>query len=196
MGKPQARDLEEENVDLLSLGVEVNTKWLLIWRGVNAFMSLFFGLATAANVNDSDWYLWVPIYLVPTVLCLVLVINPIFSETNWWRYTALFHFILCLAYVVYLIVVVIEIIFGKKVNPLIHEEGREFFGLLIVMAWLAVCRFTPFGKSTQMKGTKHALLLVISIIALLPLVMWSFCVVEDWGQKFGHCHGMFVDKEL
>lgn len=51
MRKPQARDLEEENVDLLSLNVKVNTHWLLIWRGVNAFMSLFFGLATAANVR-------------------------------------------------------------------------------------------------------------------------------------------------
>ncbi len=75
-------------------------------------------------------------------------------------------------------------------NPLIHEEGRELGGLLIILLWLFACRFTSIGSSAPRAGYGKAPLLVTLVLGCLPLAVWGLCFVEGLGH-LGHCTDMF-----
>ncbi|XP_071106840.1 transmembrane protein 220-like [Haliotis cracherodii] len=168
--------------------------WEHVWRAINIFMLLFFSLAAFYNLNDSDWYLWVPIYVIPAVLCLPIIAKPSLSENKIVGWMSVVHFTLCLAYSGYQIITMIQVISGRIENPLQHEEGREMGGLLIIIAWLGICRFTSLGRphTTAMnRSLMNALVLMSVTLAVLPLFTWALCFVGDWHQKLGHCNGMF-----
>ncbi|KAK3575844.1 hypothetical protein CHS0354_008026 [Potamilus streckersoni] len=171
------------------------SKVTLVWRFVCLLMTLFFFMAALFNINDSDWYLWVPIYGVPWLVSLPLVIKPELLETKVWTYISVIHLTLCCAYCLYTVVLVFEAINGQLTNPLKHEEGREMAGLLIVIAWLTICRFTNIGRPGDIVSNKtmmSALLVMTITLAVLPLFIWSLCLVSDWHTRLGHCKDMFV----
>ncbi|KAK7112472.1 transmembrane protein 220-like [Littorina saxatilis] len=169
--------------------------WVSVWRGINLFMAVFFLLATIANVNDGDWYIWMPIYMIPALLGLVVAAKPQFIETRLWSSLSVIHFTLCLAYAIYQGAVLVETLAGQVKNPLQHEEGREMGGLFIILAWLGISRFTSLGRPNSPVSNRSmmsALLLMTVTLAVLPLLMWSLCFVSDWHTKLGHCNGMFA----
>lgn len=173
---------------------KTDTIAMLVWRGINLTMAVFFFLAAYVNLNDDDWYLWTPIYALPGLLCLPLVIKPELAENKFWSSTMVIHFTLCCAYALYQIVLLLEAVGSKVENPLQHEEGREMGGLLILITWLGVSRFTDIGrpsKSVSSKGYMSALLLMMVTLTILPLFIWSLCFISDWHTKLGHCTGMF-----
>ncbi|KAL3875597.1 hypothetical protein ACJMK2_033564 [Sinanodonta woodiana] len=126
---------------------QIQSKVTLVWRIVCLLMTLFFFMAAFFNINDPDWYLWVPIYALPGLMSLPLVFKPELLERKVWTYFSVIHLTLCCAYCLYTVVLVFEAINGQLTNPLKHEEGREMAGLLIVITWLAICRFTNIGRS-------------------------------------------------
>lgn len=174
---------------------QTQSKVTLVWRVVCLLMTLFFFMAAFFNINDSDWYLWVPIYALPGLMSLPLVFKPELLETKVWTYISVIHLTLCCAYCLYTVVLVFEAINGQLTNPLKHEEGREMAGLLIVIAWLAICRFTSMGRPgviVSSKSMMSALLVMTITLAVLPLFIWSLCLVSDWHTRLGHCKDMFV----
>ncbi|CAH1794237.1 unnamed protein product [Owenia fusiformis] len=167
-------------------------KWRWIWQGTNAVMTLFFTLAAYVNVNDEDFYIWVPVYLLPGFLSLAIAVKPEVTANSIWKTVATVHITLCLAGGLYLTIIVIELLTGAIVNPLQHEEGRELGGTVIIVLWLSLCRFTSIGGGgDNSKGAMNTLLLMTGITALLPLVVWGLCFVDPLHKQLGHCKDMF-----
>ncbi|KAL5018447.1 hypothetical protein ScPMuIL_004169 [Solemya velum] len=177
-------------------GLKGNNSWLqYTWQGINLFMTVFLLAAAYVNVNDDDWYLWVPIYLVAALLCMPVVVKPAIMETSLWNMLTGIFMGLCVAYLIYQVVIFIEVIVNKPENPLRHEEGRELGGLLIILTWLGICRFTNLGRPNRVVSNRsmmNALLLVSVTLAILPLVIWSLCFVGDLHKQLGHCKDMFL----
>lgn len=174
--------------------VKPRSEIMYVWRVINLIMAVFFLLAALANMNDYDWYLWVPIYILPGLLSAYVVFKPSAAESKYWNSAVVIHFTLCCAYGLYQIVLLLEIVSNKLQNPLQHEVGREMGGLLIIITWLGLCRFTNIGRPNAPvtnKGLMSALLLMTVTLTILPLFLWSICFVSDWHKRIGHCNGMF-----
>ncbi|XP_050391981.1 transmembrane protein 220 [Patella vulgata] len=184
--------------DPLSDVKDKNTvKRMVVWRIVNILMTVFFALAAVANVNDSDWYIWVPIYLIPAVLSLMVAVKPAIIETSILSSLTAVVLAVFVGYGVYLIAVLIDTIKQKPSlqNPLIHEEGREFAGMVIIIIWLTISRFTGIGKTgesaTSDRRIMTGLLLMTLTLGVLPILAWMMCFIGDNHKHIGHCSGMF-----
>ncbi|XP_060063453.1 transmembrane protein 220-like [Ylistrum balloti] len=166
----------------------------LVWQLINIIMTVFFCLAAYVNLNDDDWYVWVPGYTVPALLSLTAAFKPSIANTTVWGSLAVVDFTLSCAYAVYAVVITLEAVGHKVANPLQHEEGREMGGVFIIIAWLGIARFTNIGRpgaSVTNKSLMNALLLMTVTLTLLPLFTWSLCFVSDWHTKLAHCNNMF-----
>lgn len=66
-------------------------------------------------------------------------------------------------------------------------------GLLIIIAWTSIARFTTVGRPVHAsnKQMMNALLLITVTLTFIPLLTWSLCYVGDWHTRLGHCKGMF-----
>ncbi|XP_033737938.1 transmembrane protein 220-like isoform X2 [Pecten maximus] len=167
----------------------------LVWQLVNVIMTVFFGLAAFVNLNDDDWYIWVPGYAVPGILSLTAAVKPSIAKTAVWGSIAVVDFTLSCAYAVYAVVITLEALGHQVANPLQHEEGREMGGVFIIIFWLGIARFTNIGRpgtSINNKNMMNALLLMTITLTLLPLLTWSLCFVSDWHTKLAHCNNMFT----
>lgn len=173
---------------------DVKTPGVKIWRTINAIMTVFFLLAAYVNINDGDWYIWVPVYTVPGILSLISCIKPDSPNTALWSYSALAFLGICIALGVYIIISAVEL---KGVNnPLKVEEGRELSGVLIMLTWIGMSRFTNIGRpggSVNNNVLRNSLLLIVCLLAIIPVTIWSLCFHES-GSGFGHCKGMFQDN--
>ncbi|XP_064618938.1 transmembrane protein 220-like [Lineus longissimus] len=166
-------------------------KWCIIWRSINFIMVVFFLLAAFVNVNDPDWILWVPIYLVPAVFSISIVISPTLPDNEVWRMSCVLCLALNIAHAIYLSVLVLEVLSGRIENPIQHEEGRELAGTVIIIIWLSLCAFTSLGRSKPGQGAMNMLLLMTGVFGTLPLFLWGLCFVSDWHTRIGHCKDMF-----
>ncbi len=171
------------------------SKWATImWRGLNALMVIFFTMAAYVQINDADPYIWIPVYLVPAMLSTALVLKPSANTELPWIILCVTHIGVCIAGSLYLVLILIEIQAGLLQNPLQHEEGREFAGLLIIIFWLAVCHYASFGSLRSSEGQKvkmNSLLLLTVVLAFAPLLMWGLCFIEGMGKHLSHCNEMF-----
>ncbi|XP_023930682.1 transmembrane protein 220 isoform X2 [Lingula anatina] len=184
MTKPQ--DVEESSMEGTG-----SAGWQKAWQAINVVAAVFFALAAYVQINDPDPYIWIPIYFIPTLLCLTIAIKPILVENTAWRNVCVIHMAICLTGTLYLTVTVLEMTLSTRVNPLQHEEGRELGGLILVMAWLAILRFSGIGSKSG-SGHMGALLLLTATLSFAPLVFWGLCFMGDWPQhSLSHCKGMF-----
>ncbi|OWF52723.1 uncharacterized protein LOC110447359 isoform X2 [Mizuhopecten yessoensis] len=165
-----------------------------VWQFINIIMTVFFCLAAFVNLNDDDWFVWVPGYAVPGLLSLTVAIKPSIANTTVWGSVAVIDFTLSCAYAIYAVVIALEALGHQVANPLQHEEGREMGGVFIIIFWLGIARFTNIGRpgtSVTNKNLMNALLLMTITLTLLPLLTWSLCFVSDWHTKLAHCNNMF-----
>lgn len=115
---------------------------------LNGFFCISFILFAYVNLNDGDSWLWVPIYMVAAICCGLAAFK-------------FFYPIIYLVAIAFYLVYAIKLFFAKDgvrdwimvykrpsivesmqaTKPYI-EKTREFFGLLIVSAALAVNYFT------------------------------------------------------
>lgn len=106
---------------------------------LNIFFFATFLLFAYFNLNDPDWWVWVPIYVVPAVLCLLTVFSIEVS---------MILIILSVIYGVYAIVLFFikdgvwdwirrhrarSIVQSMQADKPYIERTREFFGLCIVI---------------------------------------------------------------
>lgn len=166
----------------------------IIWRSINVVMATFLVLAAFVQINDPDPYIWIPVYLFPAVLSLTVAIKPSAPADSFiWRSSCLVLIVLCLIGAIYLLSVVFDLLSKGSANILVYEEVREFFGLVIVIIWLAICRFSSFSSSPcdqSTRGWPSALLAVTCIIGTMPLIFWSMCFINPLYDRLDHCQEM------
>lgn len=164
-----------------------------IWRAVNLVMAVFLLLAAYVQINDPDPYIWIPVYLVPALLSLTIVIRPSASEYPIWRNVCVVHIALCVIGSIYLLSVVFELLSTGSASFLVYEEAREFLGIVIVIIWLSICRFSSFAGSPNVgkkKGWLSALLTMSCVVGVFPLVFWSMCFIGPLSAQLDHCQEM------
>lgn len=114
---------------------------------VNAIFALLFLLFAFVNLNDSDGWLWVMIYLATAIVCGLAAAKKFYPKIN------LLLILVFLVYAGYLFISkdgvmdwVMEyntpsITESMQATKPYIEKTREFFGLLIAMAALTVSYF-------------------------------------------------------
>lgn len=119
----------------------------------NATFIVIFILFAAVQYNDPDPYIWIPIYLYPAALCYLAIRNK-FSNIAY-----LIGFVIFGAYAIYKMFDengVIDWIKYHQATSIAStmkaeqpwiEETREFFGLVIILAVMAINFFR--GKRLQ-----------------------------------------------
>ncbi|XP_070595884.1 transmembrane protein 220 isoform X2 [Erythrolamprus reginae] len=136
-----------------------------LWRLSNLIMAVFFGLAGAVQINDPDPGLWIVVYSVPASLTLVVSLNPSVTDNLVWRSISDLHSTAC---VMGSAVLGYSLVTTAQNNILHEEEGRELFGLVIVTAWMSLCR-------NSAKNSPGGFYLVIALfLCLSPFVMWLY----------------------
>ncbi|MNL05337.1 hypothetical protein D3C87_1259250 [compost metagenome] len=114
---------------------------------LNAIFCIAFLLFAYVNLNDGDSWLWVPIYMVASICCGFAIFNHFYPKVY------LFAISFYLIYAVYLFFAkdgVRDWIMKYRTPSLVEsmqatkpyiEKAREFFGLLIISAALAINYF-------------------------------------------------------
>lgn len=164
-----------------------------IWRGVNLLMATFMSLAAYVQINDPDPYIWVPVYLIPSVLSLAIVIKPSVVDSAIWRSVCLIHLSLSVVGAAYLLTVVLDLLTKETASFLVYEEAREFIGVIIVVVWLSIVRFSSVGclsRSDANRALISASLAAACIVGAFPLVFWSLCFVGSLRDRLDHCSEM------
>nr|XP_054313154.1 transmembrane protein 220 isoform X5 [Pongo pygmaeus] len=108
-----------------------------LWRACNGLMAAFFALAAFVQVNDPDAELWVVVYTVPAVLTLLVGLNPQVTGNVVWKSISAVHILFCMVWAVGLASYLLR---HTQQNILHEEEGRELSGLVIITAWIILCR--------------------------------------------------------
>ncbi len=118
---------------------------------LNVVFCLSFLVFAWLNLNDIDAWLWVPIYLVPSILCGMAVFGMYYPMI----YIGLIAFYLVYAVILFFSKDGVKDWLVKYNRPSITEtmqatkpyieKTREFFGLLIVIATLALNYFVASG---------------------------------------------------
>ncbi|KAM6469817.1 transmembrane protein 220 isoform 2-T2 [Liasis olivaceus] len=120
-------------------------------------------------INDPDPGLWIVVYSVPASLSLAVSLNPSITDNIVWRSISDLHSAAC---VVGSAMLGYSLVTSAQNNILHEEEGRELFGLMIVTAWMSLCR-------NSAKNSLSGFHLVIAILlSLSPFVMWLYIYVN------------------
>ena len=119
---------------------------MLIALNILFFLS-FLGFAYV-NLNDGDWYLWVPIYLSAAICCGLVALG---------RFYPIVYLVLIAFYLVYAILLLFQkdgvhdwfvkyrrpsLVEKMQADKPYIEKTREFFGLLIIAGALLINYFS------------------------------------------------------
>ncbi|XP_044531113.1 LOW QUALITY PROTEIN: transmembrane protein 220 [Gracilinanus agilis] len=141
-----------------------------LWRSCNFVMATFFSLATYVQINDPDAELWMVIYMIPAILTLLVGLNPLTTGNFTWKSLAKLHLFLCTLGTINL---GFYLFLHMDRNILHEEEGRELFGLGIIIIWLSLCHIStknPIGRRVQ--------LVVAITISLCLFITWVYIYVN------------------
>ncbi|XP_078617037.1 transmembrane protein 220-like isoform X1 [Branchiostoma floridae x Branchiostoma japonicum] len=133
-----------------------------LWRAANFVFAAFFGLATYVQKNDPDPELWMVAYGVPVVVCLTTALSED-SEKSPVQVLAGAHLLLCVAAAGKLLSDMTSLQLAHLLNS---EEGREFGGLLLVIAWLLI--------TTQRPSTGGWSPWLAAMLSVVPMVLWGY----------------------
>jgi hypothetical protein len=114
---------------------------------LNSIFCIAFILFAYVNLNDSDSWLWVPIYMIASVCCGLAVFNYFYPSVY---LIAISFYLIYALYLFFAKDGVRDWIFRYKRPSLVEsmqatkpyiEKAREFFGLLIISTALAINYF-------------------------------------------------------
>ncbi|XP_074081229.1 transmembrane protein 220 [Macrotis lagotis] len=141
-----------------------------LWRTCNFVMAAFFALAAYVQINDPDAELWMVIYTIPAVLTLLVGLNPLITGNFIWKNFTKLHLFLCALGILNLG----NYLFLHTERKILHEEeGRELFGLGIIIIWLSLCHI-----STKNLVGRRVQLVVAIAISLCPFITWFYIYVN------------------
>ncbi|XP_027706009.1 transmembrane protein 220 [Vombatus ursinus] len=141
-----------------------------LWRSCNLLMAAFFALAAYVQINDPDAELWMVIYMIPAILTLLVGLNPLITGNFIWKNLTKLHLFLCALGTVKL---GFYLFLHTERNILHEEEGRELFGLGIIIVWLSLCHI-----STKNPVGRRVLLVVAMAISLCPFITWFYIYIN------------------
>ncbi|XP_033040420.1 transmembrane protein 220 isoform X1 [Trachypithecus francoisi] len=141
-----------------------------LWRACNGLMAAFFALAAYVQVNDPDAELWVVVYTIPAVLTLLVGLNPQITGNVIWKSISAIHILFCMVWAVGLAYYLLH---HTQQNILHEEEGRELCGLVIITAWIILCR----SSSKNPVGGRIQLAIAI-VITLFPFISWVYIYIN------------------
>ncbi|XP_077825725.1 transmembrane protein 220 isoform X4 [Macaca mulatta] len=98
-----------------------------LWRACNGLMAAFFAMAAFVQV----------VYTIPAVLTLLVGLNPQVTGNVIWKSISAIHILFCMVWAVGLAYYLLR---HTQQNILHEEEGRELCGLVIITAWIILCR--------------------------------------------------------
>lgn len=114
---------------------------------LDGFFCIAFVLFAYVNLNDNDWWLWVPIYMVASVCCGLAAFHTYYPVA----YVVAIAFYIAYAIILFFAKDGVKDWITKYNKPSIVEsmqatkpyieKTREFFGLLIISAALAINYF-------------------------------------------------------
>ena len=167
----------------------------MIWRIINGIGCFFFLFAAIVNLNDHDWYLWVPIYL-GTSIFLAIELFDYRTLSIVIVYINAFAFCIFLAFGCH---VLFKYQHGNHLSPiriplLQHEEGRELSGLALAIGWLFL---VLLNRLIYFNSRLFLVIIALGLfLSLAPVGMWSVCFVsDDWRQRFPQCQTMFTSEQ-
>lgn len=179
------------------------TKKDCFWRIMCAIMVVFFTMSSVVQHNDPDWFIWVPVYVLPAFISFAQVIRVQIRETPVFQVVVKFALLIYCILDIKLFAQLISKNSGEedesskssprsgeethqRVNAsltrlnetsssltpsesiLATEEGREFFGSLIITFWLILCCL----QFTRVANLSLGCRFLIASFVLLPLVIW------------------------
>ncbi|RUS75486.1 hypothetical protein EGW08_016754 [Elysia chlorotica] len=165
-----------------------------LWKVTNVVLGMFFSLACFVNRNDADWYLWMPIYSIPCLLCFSAALKPSLADGPFWQAVATLLLYGCLVYACYE-VFALSMVFTTRgiINPFAVEEGRELGGLIIIVTWARTVLSSLAAKGcseSSEQSSMTSMVWVMASLAVIPLAFWSLCFIPGLGTSLGHCVGM------
>ncbi|XP_057573210.1 transmembrane protein 220 isoform X6 [Hippopotamus amphibius kiboko] len=110
------------------------------------------------------------VYTIPAGLTLLVGLNPLVTGNFIWKSVSAIHIFLCIMWAVGL---AYNLLLHTKQNILHEEEGRELLGLVIIAAWLSLCR----GSSKNPVAGRIQLATAI-IVALFPFISWVYIYIH------------------
>ncbi|XP_045232228.2 transmembrane protein 220 isoform X6 [Macaca fascicularis] len=132
-----------------------------LWRACNGLMAAFFAMAAFVQV----------VYTIPAVLTLLVGLNPQVTGNVIWKSISAIHILFCMVWAVGLAYYLLH---HTQQNILHEEEGRELCGLVIITAWIILCRSsskTPVGGRIQ--------LAIAIVITLFPFISWVYIYINE-----------------
>ncbi|XP_055973861.1 transmembrane protein 220 isoform X1 [Sorex fumeus] len=151
-----------------------------LWRACNWLMGAFFALAAFVQINDPDAELWIVIYTIPSVLALLVGLNPLVTGHFVWKTVSAVHILFCITWSVGLLY---YLLLHKPKNILHEEEVRELFGLLIIISWMSLCHSFP---KNSVGGRFH--LVIAVVITLFPFFSWAYIYINKEMQSSWPTH--------
>ncbi|XP_023210233.1 transmembrane protein 220-like isoform X1 [Centruroides sculpturatus] len=139
-------DVNSSKDDSLPLLRSTNTKTWSSWRWINTFMGIFFAFEAYLQIDDPDWYLWITVYTIPSLLTFSVALYPAILGNIFWRVMCSVTFAFSVGFSIYLLIEFARVLQPRLgFNPMFYEEGREFLGVLIIAIWLQACRESKFA---------------------------------------------------
>jgi transmembrane protein TMEM220 len=121
----------------------------IAWRVADVLFLLMFAMSVAVQVNDPDPFVWMAIYGVAAIACLLSLLNrlprwlPMIIATGaiLWSLSILPR-------------VLGKVPFGDmfaawEMKDIGVEESREMYGLLLVAAWMLVLVWRSLGQTRR-----------------------------------------------
>ncbi|CAK6437654.1 unnamed protein product [Pipistrellus nathusii] len=146
-------------------------RWVLaLWRACNVLMAAFFALAALVQV----------IYVIPTVLTLLVGLDPLVTDNLIWKSVAAVLAFFCLVWAASL---AHYLMLHSQWFVFHEEEGRELFGLVLIVAWMSLCHSSsknPIGGRIRV--------VVASITAVLPFIAWLYISITKEMQSLWTTH--------
>lgn len=130
------------------------TPWheVFAFRILNGVMVMFFLAATIKLQEDDNACLWIPLFLVPAFLSSVVAVRPALSDCTWWKGWVIIHTSTSTMLALFWSIQLVRTIHAERdaldlqaggvfyrlqdFNPFQYEEGRETFGVLIIILWM------------------------------------------------------------
>merc|ERR1712130_87118 len=166
------------------------------FRILNGVMVMFFLAATVKLQEDDNACLWIPTFLVPAFLSTIVAVRPQLSECTWWKSWVIIHTavstMLALIWSIQLVRTIhaeresLDLQAGEEysrlgdLNPFQYEEGRQTFGVLIIVGWM---KMTSHVSKTQFRSpgslpVPRRLVTTALYMSVIPLLLTLVCILR------------------
>lgn len=195
---------------------------IVTFRVLNGVMVMFFLAATVKLQEDDNACLWIPTFLVPAFLSSIVAVKPqlsgkklsyvimlgVSTDCTWWKGWVIIHTaistLLALLWSIQLLRTIhaeresLDLQAGEEYsrlqdfNPFQYEEGRETFGVVIIILWM---KMTSHVSKNQFRYAKQAetdtlartpgslpvprrLVTTALYMAAIPLLLTAVCILR------------------